>query len=182
MEKVCASCRRKPNLFVLYYHATRRTVRCSLVVQHEIKLYNSHRSGRYLSVGRQKCIITAYRQPPGAGSDRVTIVCIVIVGLGVLFLGELLRVIRKLARKQRIRVSLKGKWLLFLIAHVLVIAASMIITFLIPQLLLGGLPWSFIIVWTPATIPSFLNIFLAVCATYLMLVCLLAFTKKTKES
>lgn len=115
--------------------------------------------------------------------DRiVTLLSIAVVVFGALFLGLTLGLVRKLARNQRHWTRLTGKRLPLFILHLLLVAASSALVISAPNLLLGGLPWAFIQVWAPASIPLFFSIVLAVCVIYLVFGSLLAFTKKTKAS
>jgi hypothetical protein len=82
----------------------------------------------------------------------VTIICIVVGCFGTLFMLFTIRILRKLAKKQRNWTSLNGKRLLLFILHTLIVAASLTFMIMIPKILLGGLPWAFIKVWAPTTI------------------------------
>ncbi|WP_169090877.1 serine hydrolase domain-containing protein [Paenibacillus sp. PL91] len=110
----------------------------------------------------------------------VTIICIVVGCFGTLFMLFTIRILRKLAKKQRNWTSLNGKRLLLFILHTLIIAASLTFMIMIPKILLGGLPWAFIKVWAPTTISLTLYSTLVVGIIYFIFGTLLIFTKKTK--
>lgn len=113
--------------------------------------------------------------------DRfVTILCIAVGCFCVLFILLSLRIMRKLVRKQRIKTSFNVKRILLLSIHTVIVAAILTLTIMFPKILLGGLPWAFIKVWGPTTIPVFLYSVIAVSIIYYLFGLLLIFTKKTK--
>lgn len=110
-----------------------------------------------------------------------TIACIVIGCLGALFALLTVRILWKLAKKQRMWNSLNVKRTLFLLLHTLIVAAIMTIMIMLP-ILLDGLPWSFVKVWVPTTISMFLYSVLVASSIYYIYGLFLGFTKKTKLS
>ncbi|AIQ12912.1 beta-lactamase [Paenibacillus durus] len=108
----------------------------------------------------------------------LTTTCIFIGCIVVLFMLFLLRIMRKLARKQRNWTSLNGKRLSLFVLHTLIVAASMTFMIMIPKIFLGGLPWAFIKVWAPTTISLALYSVFAVGVIYFMFGSLLVFTKR----
>ncbi|AIQ17665.1 beta-lactamase [Paenibacillus sp. FSL H7-0357] len=115
--------------------------------------------------------------------DRiVTIVCIAVGCFGVLFIFLIIRVMVKLARKQRIWTKLNVKRILLLLLHTLIIAAGLTLMIMFPKILLGGLPWAFIKVWAPTTIWVTLCSAIAVCIIYYIFGLMLIFSKKMKVS
>ncbi|WP_410768792.1 serine hydrolase domain-containing protein [Fontibacillus sp. BL9] len=99
----------------------------------------------------------------------VTVACIVLVGAGIMFLLSILMMLRKLVTKQRIRASLNGKRLLLLLVHTLIVVGIIAFTIMLPNLLLGGLPWSFIHVWAPTSITVLLYIVIAISLIYFVM-------------
>ncbi|WP_442602859.1 serine hydrolase domain-containing protein [Paenibacillus sp. KN14-4R] len=112
----------------------------------------------------------------------LTITCIVVGCFGALFALLTVKILRKLAKKQRMWTSLSFKRILFLLLHTLIVAAIWTIMIMLPKIFLGGLPWSFIKVWAPTTITVFLYSVLVASSIYYIYSLLLGFTKKTKFS
>ncbi|GIP18643.1 serine hydrolase [Paenibacillus montaniterrae] len=110
----------------------------------------------------------------------VSMLWIVVVSLGALFLLFSLLIIRKLVKKQRIRAKLNVKRSMLFIAHTLLVAAAITVTVMFPKIMLGGLPWAFIKVWAPTSITVFLYSVIAVSIIFYALGILHIFTKKTK--
>lgn len=111
--------------------------------------------------------------------DRLlTILCIVFGCLDLFFILLSLRIMRKLVRKQRIRTSLNVKRVLLLSINTLILAAILILTIMFPKIL--GVPWAFIKVWAPTTIPVFIYSLITVSIIYYMFGLFLVFTKKIK--
>ena len=81
----------------------------------------------------------------------VTILCIIIGCLGIIFSILLLRSLWKFKRKQRSWASLKGKRIFLLVFHSLFVAAILILMMVTPKFLLG-MTWEFIRVWAPTSI------------------------------
>jgi len=110
----------------------------------------------------------------------ITIACIVVGCLGLLFFLLGVRMLRKLAKKQRMWTSLSVKRILFLLLQTVIVAVIMTTIIMLPKILLGGLPWSFIKVWAPTTITVFPYTVLVASSIYYIYVLLLSFSKKTK--
>lgn len=69
--------------------------------------------------------------------DRIlTIVCLVVGCLGVLFIVLIIRIMVKLAQKQRIWIKLNVKRTLLLVLHTLIIAAGLTLIIMFPKILL----------------------------------------------
>ncbi|MFW5437989.1 serine hydrolase domain-containing protein [Paenibacillus apiarius] len=73
-------------------------------------------------------------------------------GLIALFLFLTGRVIRKLARQQRSWTALLGRRLIGFALLLIMSAAGIVMVLTLPRILLGGMPWAFIAVWSPPTI------------------------------
>ncbi|WP_343220538.1 serine hydrolase [Paenibacillus sp. SSG-1] len=111
--------------------------------------------------------------------DRiVSILEIIVVLFGVLWVALSARIVRKLAVKQRRRSPLTGKRKLLLLIHICMVAAVLIFISMLPTILLGGLPWAFIHVWAPTSIPVFLYSIVTASIFYFIYGLLLLFTKK----
>ncbi|MFB9328836.1 serine hydrolase domain-containing protein [Paenibacillus aurantiacus] len=112
----------------------------------------------------------------------VTVVWMVMTGTGIVLLALLLKLVRNLAgkRKQRRWASRSGKRVLLLILHIILAATGLTGVIALPQLLLGGLPWSFILVWAPTSITLSVYTCLAVMAVYFGWGMLLIMTKKSQ--
>lgn len=110
--------------------------------------------------------------------DRiVSILEIIVILFGVLWIALSARIVRKLTVKQRRRSPLTGKRKLLLI-HICMVAAVLIFISMLPTLLLGGLPWAFIQVWAPTSVPVFLYSVVTASILYFIYGLLLLFTKK----
>jgi CubicO group peptidase (beta-lactamase class C family) len=107
----------------------------------------------------------------------VTILCIIVVCLGIIFSILLLRSLWKFKIKQRTWVALKGKRIFLLVFHSLFVAAILILMMVVPKILLG-MNWEFIRVWAPTSISSFYYSVIATIIIYYLFVLLLIITKK----
>lgn len=107
----------------------------------------------------------------------VTILCILIGCLGVLFSLLCLRTIWKLAKKQRAWVKLKGRRIILLVAHTLFVAVILIIMMVAPTTLLE-MTWDFIKVWGPTSISVFYYSVLVTAIIYYLFLSLLIISKK----
>lgn len=113
----------------------------------------------------------------------VTAACIVVGCFGAWFTLLTVRILRKLAKKQRMWWTLwSAKMILFLLLHTLIVAAIWTFMIMLPKMLLGGLPWSFIKVWAPPSITMFLYSVLVASGIYYIYILLLGFTKKANLS
>jgi len=110
----------------------------------------------------------------------VSIMCIVGGGFGVLFILSTLILVRKLVSRQRIWTSPSVKRILLLLIHTVIVAAILIVAIKLPDILFGGVPWSFIQVWGPTSMTVFLYGVIIVSIIYYMLGLLLGLTKKVK--
>ncbi|MCM2982791.1 serine hydrolase [Niallia circulans] len=107
----------------------------------------------------------------------VTILCIIVGCLGIIFSILLLRSSWKFNRKQRTWVALKGKRIFLLVFHSLFAAAILILMIVAPKILLG-MNWEFIRVWAPTSISFFYYSVIATIIVYYLFVLLLIITKK----
>lgn len=107
----------------------------------------------------------------------VTILCVIVGCLGIIFSVLLLRSLWKLNRKQRTLVALKGKRIFLLVFHSLFVAAILILMLIAPKILLG-MSWEFIRVWGPTSISVFYYIGIATIIIYYFFVLLLIITNK----
>ncbi|UHA73484.1 serine hydrolase domain-containing protein [Paenibacillus sp. 481] len=93
----------------------------------------------------------------------------------------ILGLVRKLVRQQRSWVSLYAltwKRCLFLVIHIVICATGLFVVINLPNLLLGGMPWSFINRWSPATIALTYYSVIGMFSLYFMYGMLLVFTNK----
>ncbi|MGE7838874.1 serine hydrolase domain-containing protein [Viridibacillus arvi] len=107
----------------------------------------------------------------------VTILCVIVGCLGIIFSILLLRSLWKLNRKQLTLVALKGKRIFLLVFHSLLVAAILILMLIVPKILLG-MSWEFIRIWGPTSISTFYYIGIATIIIYYFFVLLLIITKK----
>lgn len=113
--------------------------------------------------------------------DRiVSILCIAVIFFGAIFILLSIRVIKKLAGKQRVGTKLNVKRALLLSIHTLIAAAALALTIMFPKILFQGVPWTFIKVWGPMTISVFPYSVITVSIIYYVFGLLLIFTKKIK--
>lgn len=110
----------------------------------------------------------------------LTIVCIVVFSLGVVFILFSLRLLMKINKKQRIWTSLNLKRIVFLIVHTVFVGGILIFTALLPKNLLGGLNWEFIKVWGPTSVSVFFYSVISVSVIYYLFGLVLIMTKKEK--
>lgn len=106
----------------------------------------------------------------------VTILCVIVGFLGIIFSILSLRSLWKFNRKQRTLVALKGKRIFLLVFHSLFVAAILILMLIAPEIL--GISWEFIRVWGPTSISVFYYSGIATIIIYYFFVLLLIFTKK----
>ncbi|WP_107950366.1 serine hydrolase domain-containing protein [Lysinibacillus parviboronicapiens] len=108
----------------------------------------------------------------------VTIVCMTLFVLGAFFSIFSLLIVRKLYRKQRMRVSFNKKRILLLFIHSVIVAAILTLMILFPKILLEGLPWGFIKVWGPSSISVLFYSVIVTSVMYYLFGLLLIVTKK----
>ncbi|MET4559569.1 CubicO group peptidase (beta-lactamase class C family) [Lysinibacillus parviboronicapiens] len=108
----------------------------------------------------------------------VTIVCMTLFVLGAFFSIFSLLIVRKLYRKQRMRVSFNTKRILLLFIHSVIVAAILTLMILFPKILLEGLPWGFIKVWGPSSISVLFYSVIVTSVMYYLFGLLLIVTKK----
>ena len=106
----------------------------------------------------------------------ITILCMMIGGLGIIFSVFLLRNLWKFKRKRRSWATLKGKRILLLVVHSLFVTGILILIMTAPTVL--GLSWGFIKVWAPTSITVFYYIVITTSVIFYLFVLLLILTKK----
>ena len=109
----------------------------------------------------------------------ITIFCIVIGCLGIIFSILLLRNFWEFKRKKRSRVSVKGKRLFLLLLHSLVVAAILLLLMILPKIL--GMNWGFIKVWAPTSVTVFYYSVITTSIIYYLFVMLLILSKKVSR-
>lgn len=107
----------------------------------------------------------------------VTILCIIIGCVGIIFSILLLRNLWKFNRKQRLWASLKGKRTFLFVLHSLFVTAILILMMGIPKFLLG-MTWEFIRVWAPTSVSILFYSVIATIIIYYLYVSWLIITKK----
>ena len=107
----------------------------------------------------------------------VTILCIIIGCVGIIFSILLLRNLWKFNRKQRLWASLKGKRTFLFVLHSLFVTAILILMMGIPKILLG-MTWEFIRVWAPTSVSVLYYSVIATIIIYYLFVSWLIITKK----
>ena len=107
----------------------------------------------------------------------VTILCILVGCLGIIFSILLLRNVLKFKRKQRFWASLKGKKIFLILFHSLFVTTILILIMVAPKSLLG-MNWEFIRVWAPTSVSVLLNSVIATIIIYYIFVFWLITTKK----
>ena len=107
----------------------------------------------------------------------VTILCIIIGCVGIIFSILLLRNLWKFNRKQRSWASLKGKRIFLFVLHSLFVTAILILMMGIPKFLLG-MTWEFIRVWAPTSVSILFYSVIATIIIYYLYVSWLIITKK----
>ncbi|MFT9820851.1 serine hydrolase, partial [Lysinibacillus sp. NPDC056185] len=82
----------------------------------------------------------------------ISLICVIVVGLGMFLSILLLTTLREIVKKQRIRVSLNIKRTFLLIFHSLSVAIIFALIIMFPKLLPEESNWEFIKVWGPTSI------------------------------
>ncbi|MQR94884.1 serine hydrolase domain-containing protein [Fictibacillus phosphorivorans] len=122
--------------------------------------------------------VSSYQTDSYQKLDKIaTVLLSVFTVLGVIFILLSLRTIRMIVRKQRERRALKGKVILMLSIHTLIVAAILILVILIPKILLGY-TWTFIQVWGPVSITVLFYSFITTSIIFYVYGVLLILTKK----
>ncbi|KGR79049.1 serine hydrolase domain-containing protein [Ureibacillus manganicus] len=110
----------------------------------------------------------------------VTILCIIVGCLGLIFSSLLLISLWKIKRKQRTWAVLKGMRIFLLVFHSLFVSAILILVMVAPKIL--NMTWDFIKVWGPTSISVFYYCGIATIIIYYLFVLLLILTKKKVKS
>lgn len=105
----------------------------------------------------------------------VTILCIIVGSLGLIFSIFMLRGLGKFKRKQRTLAPLKGKRTFLLVFHSLFVAAIFVLMMVAPNIL--NMTWEFIRVWGPTSITVFYYSGIATIVIYYFFVLLLILRK-----
>lgn len=111
----------------------------------------------------------------------ISLICVVVVGLGMFLSIQLLTTLREIVKKQRIRVSLNRKRTFLLIFHSLSVAIIFALIILFPKLLPEKSNWDFIKVWGPSSITVLLYSVIVSAVLYCLLGLVKIFTKTEKD-
>ncbi|MFB7160244.1 serine hydrolase domain-containing protein [Lysinibacillus sp. NPDC056232] len=111
----------------------------------------------------------------------ISLICVIVVGLGMFLSILLLTTLREIVKKQRIRVSLNIKRTFLLIFHSLSVAIIFALIIMFPKLLPERSNWEFIIVWGPTSITVLFYSVIVSAVIYCLLGLVKIFTKKEKE-
>ncbi|WP_028596608.1 serine hydrolase domain-containing protein [Paenibacillus assamensis] len=111
-----------------------------------------------------------------------TYVFVIVGGLGLIGLMLIALCMKRVVKQQRYRTALKGKRLLLLVIHTVLFAAGIILILNLPNILLGGMSWTFVDRWAPATIMFTLYSLLVTGSVYFVYGLMLLSTKKRLET
>ncbi|MCL1696932.1 serine hydrolase [Lysinibacillus sp. BPa_S21] len=111
----------------------------------------------------------------------ISLICVVVVGLGMFLSIQLLTTLREIVKKQRIRVSLNRKRTFLLNFHSLSVAIIFALIILFPKLLPEKSNWDFIKVWGPSSITVLLYSVIVSAVLYCLLGLVKIFTKTEKD-
>lgn len=108
----------------------------------------------------------------------VTIISAFIIVISIIFCYLLFKNARSLYKKQREVVKLNYKRIFLISVHTVIVAILLTTLFIAPNILLGGLNWTFIKVWAPTSITILLYSTILASILYLLLGFSLIATKK----
>lgn len=108
----------------------------------------------------------------------VTIICAIIIAISIIFCYLFVQNIRNLYKKQRSMANLNYKRILLLSAHTILVATMLTALFITPNIVLGGLNWTFIKVWAPTSITFLLYSSISASLLYLLLGFMMIGTKR----
>lgn len=108
----------------------------------------------------------------------VTIICAIIIAISIIFCYLFVQNIRSLYKKQRSMANLNYKRILLLSAHTILVATMLTALFITPNIVLGGLNWTFIKVWAPTSITFLLYSSISASLLYLLLGFMMIGTKR----
>ncbi|WP_016995605.1 serine hydrolase domain-containing protein [Lysinibacillus boronitolerans] len=108
----------------------------------------------------------------------VTIICAIIIVISIIFCYLLVKNVRSLYNKQRGMAKLNYKRILLIAAHTVLVATMLTAIFITPNIVLGGLNWTFIKVWAPTSITFLLYSSISASFLYLLLGFIIIGTKK----
>jgi len=111
----------------------------------------------------------------------LSLICVIVVGLGMFLSILLLTTLKKIVKKQRIIVALNKKRTLFLVIHTLSVAIIFALIIMFPNILLGGSNWEFINVWGPTSITVLFYSVIVSSVIYYLVGLVKIFTKKEKN-
>lgn len=99
----------------------------------------------------------------------VTIICAIIIAISIIFCYLFVQNIRNLYKKQRSMANLNYKRILLLFAHTIFVTTMLTALFITPNIVLGGLNWTFIKVWAPTSITFLLYSSISASLLYLLI-------------
>lgn len=110
-------------------------------------------------------------------------VTVLFIGIGLLSLWMLARLVVDILRGIRRYVGLSFKRILFIVSGAAFVLSLLIAIYFLPDVMFSGLPWKFVLVWGPLSIPSAI---IAISATaliyYLYLAGTILFVKQNNNS
>ena len=110
----------------------------------------------------------------------ITILCIIVGCLGLIFSIVLFKSLWKINKKQRTWVAIKGKRIFLLFVHSLFVTAILLLVTLSPKILLE-MSWQFIRIWAPTSISAFYYIGMTTIIIYYLFVLMLIISKKVSS-
>lgn len=108
----------------------------------------------------------------------VTIISIIIIGICLILCYLLIKTATNIYKKRRQLTQLTPKKIILLMFHSLLVAILITAIFMAPEVLLGGLNWTFIKVWAPTSISVLLVSIIMACILYLTWGIILIMTKR----
>lgn len=128
-----------------------------------------------------KTVNTIYSDNIQNLDKTMSLICVIIVGLGMFLSILLLTSLKKVVKKQRIIVALSMKRTLFLVIHTLSVATIFALIMMFPKIFLGGSNWEFINVWGPTSITVLFYSVIVSGVIYYLVGLVKIFTKKEKN-
>ncbi|WP_432760110.1 serine hydrolase domain-containing protein [Lysinibacillus zambalensis] len=111
----------------------------------------------------------------------LSLICVIVIGFGMFLSVLLLQSLKKVIKKQRIRVALNMKRALLLVFHSLSVAIIIALIIMFPKVLPGGSNWEFIKVWGPTSITVLFYSVIVSSVIYYLVGLVKIFTKKEKN-
>ncbi|WP_155591824.1 serine hydrolase domain-containing protein [Lysinibacillus cavernae] len=112
----------------------------------------------------------------------VTIVSAIVIAISMIFCYLLFRGVHSLFKKQRCVAKLTYKKIILLSVHIGLVVILLTMIFFAPNMLLGGLNWTFIKVWAPTSISVLLYSIILTSVLFLFVGITLIVTKKKVQS